>query len=245
MKAAILISGQPRFTREFDEFLSNLTEYDQLDFFFYIWDTKASDSDFIPPTWPETLKDIRSKILSNLPPNSNIVKLEIVPQPEYNPTKEYNLTPWTNASNMWRMFYGIKKVNQLREDWEAVHGTYDLVIRARPDVGITAPLSLKESKEYIDLNPNSILVPNNHRHGIGIAINDMIGIGSSTLMSTYARVFDHLDEYHDNGTSYHNETLLGHHLNVNNILYPGNNINVIFREYHHPHVGKIDYGRWL
>jgi hypothetical protein len=73
----------------------------------------------------------------------------------------------------------------------------------------------------------------------------MIGIGSSKTMSIYARVFDHLDEYHDAGVPYHNETLLGHHLNINNITYPGNNINVVFREYHHPHHGKNDYGRWL
>jgi len=244
MKAAILISGQPRFTREFDEFLFKLTGYDHLDFFFYLWDSKASDSEFIPTTWPDTLEGIKSKILSNLPPNSNIARLEIVAQPEYSPTKEYNLTPWTNASNMWRMFYGIKQVNQLREDWEKAHGEYDLVIRARPDVGLGNMLDLKESKEYLNLNPDAILVPNNHRHGINISINDMIGIGSSSTMSIYARVFDHLDQYHDDRVSYHNETLLGHHLNVNNIKYPANNINVVFREYHHPHHGKYDYGRW-
>jgi hypothetical protein len=37
MKIAVLIAGQPRFTKEFDHFFENLKNYDQLDFFFYLW----------------------------------------------------------------------------------------------------------------------------------------------------------------------------------------------------------------
>jgi hypothetical protein len=245
MKAAVLISGQPRFTRELDDFLKNLINYDQLDFFFYLWNATAGENEFITPSWPNSVEGIRAKISANLPPNSNIIKLEIVDQPTYNPTKEYKLTPWTNANNMWLMFYGIKKVNQLREEWEAEHGNYDLVIRARPDVGIDKPLDLKYTKEFINQNPNYIIMPNNHRHGIGIAVNDMIGVGAGSTMSVYSNVFDHLDQYHDSNVPYHNETLLGHHLNVNGIQYPATDITVVFRQYHHPHHGKIDFGNWI
>lgn len=244
MKTAVLISGQPRFTREFDEFLSNLKNYDQLDFFFYLWDSKPEDSKLIPPTWPSTQEDIKSKILSNLPANSNIARLEIIPQPDYIPTRNYNSTPWTILPNMWRMFYGIKQVNQLREEWENKYGTYDLIIRARPDIGLESSLNLIEVKNYLDQNINTVLVPNNHRNGVGISINDMIGVGSSQSMSVYARVYDYLDHYHDADVPYHNETLLGHHLNVNGIVYPGNNINALFRKYSNENT-EIDYGRWL
>lgn len=244
MKTAVLISGQPRFTREFDDFLSNIKNYGQLDFFFYLWNSKPADSPFIPPSWPDTVEGIRAKIAAQLPPNSNIARVDIVDQPPYEPGRSYNLTPWTNESNMWYMYYGLKQVNQLREEWEQAYGTYDLVIRARPDVGVRSTFDCADMKEYVSINPNCILVPNNHRHGINISINDMIGVGSSSVMSTYAKVFDHLNEYHDGGTPYHNETLLGHHLNVNNIQYPHNNIEVLFREYHHPHHGKIDFGNW-
>jgi hypothetical protein len=245
MRAAVLISGQPRFTREFDDFLSNLKNYDQLDFFFYLWNVKAGENEFVTPSWPNSADSIQSKIKNNLPPNSTIIKLEIVDQPEYKPTKEYKLTPWTNPINMWLMFYGIKQVNRLREEWETKQGAYDLVIRARPDVGISSPLDLRHTKVFIDQNPNCVIIPNNHRHGIGIAVNDMIGIGSGPTLSTYAKVFDHLNQYHDSGVPYHNETLLGHHLNVNGIQYPATDINVVFREYHHPHHGRSDFGSWL
>lgn len=244
MKVAVLISGQPRFTREFDEFLSKIKNYDQLDFFFYLWNSKPADSEFIPPSWPDSLDAVRSKILLHLPANSNIARIDIVNQPPYNPGRSYNLTPWTNEKNMWYMYYGLKQVNRLREEWEAANGPYDLVIRARPDVGVRDSLDCAAMKEFVTNNPNCVLVPNNHRHGINISVNDMIGVGSSSLMSTYASVLDKMDEYHDAGIPYHNETLLGHHLNVNNIQYPTNNIEVLFREYHHPHHGKKDFGNW-
>lgn len=243
MKVAVMISGQPRFTRDFDLFLSKLNNQGQTDFFFLLWDTPPANSNIIPPTWSSNIDIVREKIINNLPSNSNIARLEVVTPPPFAPTKEYRLTPWTNHSNMWYMFYGIKQVNVMREEYEQLYGKYDLVIRARPDVGFVDELKLENILEYITVKPKSIIVPDNHRHGIGISINDLVGIGSSETMSIYAGVFDYLDQYHDSNVPFHNETLLGHHLTVNNIDYSPSGINVYFRHFHSP-PHKIDYGSW-
>jgi len=243
MKIAVMISGQPRFTREFDLFLSNLNNQGQTDFFFLLWNTPPTDSNIIPPTWPNSIDAVREKIRNNLPPNGNIARLEIVTPPPFAPVKEYRLTPWTNHRNMWYMFYGIKQVNAMREEHEQQNGKYDLVIRARPDAGFVDELKLENILEHVTAHPKSIVVPDNHRHGIGISINDLIGMGTGETMSTYASVFDYLDQYHDSDVPYHNETLLGHHLNVNSIDYSPSGVNVYFRDFHRP-PEKIDHGRW-
>ena len=243
MKIAVLISGQPRFTREFDDFLLNLRNYSQIDFFFLLWKSTPQDSPFIPHNWPSDTDAVRSLIERNLPENSRIAELSIVDPEPFNPSRKYNLSPWTNHRNMWYMFYGIYKVNQHRENWETQHGPYNMVIRARPDAGVKNKLNLQQVQDYINQYPQTVMVPGNRRYGIGISINDMLAFGSGKNMSIYSRVFENMDQYHDQGVPFHNETLLGHHLNQHSIIYPVNNIEIVFRDYHCP-PGKIDYGRW-
>jgi hypothetical protein len=245
MKIAIMLSGQPRFNREFSDLLVNLRNYDQIDIFLYLWNSDPAESVFIPPTWPIDPDSIRSRIQANIPTNAQIASLQILSQPTYNVTKSYNLTPWSNPTNIWYTFYGIKQVNTLKEEYEKIHGAYDFAIRARPDAGLRDPVDCYRIKEYLDSNPSVVIMPDNRRFGLqGNPVNDLIGIGTGNAMSTYCSAIDYFDQYNDQGTLYHPETLLSRHLTTNNIQFPSLGVICTFREHWHEH-NRPDYGVWI
>ena len=260
MKIAVLISGQPRFSNDFNMLLSNLKNYDRLDFFFYLWNSAPSESHWIPPTWPMEYNQIRSRILKNLSLKCNIADLKVLSQPEYQVTREYNLTPWSNPVNIWYNFHGTNQVNLLREEYEKENGNYDLVIKSRPDVGLAAPIDCVSVKKFLDNNPSTVIMPNNHRFGMagrtvimpnnlkagaaGRAVTDLLGFGLGPTMSVYCRAVNYLDQYNDQGALYHGESLLAWHLTANNILSPNTNFNCTFREDWYKY-NKVNFGNWL
>jgi hypothetical protein len=246
MKVAILISGRPRFTKEFDDLLDSLTSYDQLDWYFLLWNATHEQDVRIPPTWPNNVDDARKRIESKLPERSNIAHLSISEPPAFDNTKQYNLTPWSVAPNIWTMYYGIYAVNQIRKQ----NGSYDLIIRTRPDIGITEKLDLTARHQQLISSPPSVLMPSNHRHGMwGNAVNDLFGIALPNVMDIYADAFNHIDEYNSRGVPFHGETVLAHHLSVNNIQVPNTDFHSVMRLYTNngqPWVDdtSIEYGRW-
>jgi hypothetical protein len=245
MRVAVLISGQPRFNNDFNMLLSNLKNYDRLDFFFYLWNSDASESHWIPPTWPKDYNEIRSRILKNLSLKCNIADLKILPQIDYQVTREYNLTPWSNPVNIWYNFYGTKQVNLLREEYEKENGNYDLVIKSRPDVGLASSIDCASIKKFLDSNPTTVIMPNDRRFGMaGRAVNDLLGIGLGSTMSVYCGAVDYLDQYNDQGAPYHGESLLAWHLTANKILSPNTNFNCTFREDWYKY-NKVNFGNWL
>ena len=245
MKTAILINAQPRFTREFDEFLDNLKNYNELDFFFYIWTAKHNENMLIPRSWPLDKESVRNKIVNTLPTNSNLIALEVVDPPEYTVPSTIQTNPWTNMRHVWNNYYSLKQVNLLREQHNV---DYDLVIRARGDIGVTTPIDLKEIHSHLIKNPKMIVSPDNLRNGLGCSLNDCMSIGTSETMSIYCNAIDKFENYHTQGVPYHAETLLAHHLNVNGIGYPLTGIHQIKNEYQTPRCvsspDSVDYGRW-
>ena len=245
MKTAILISGQPRFTREFDDFLDHLKNYDELDFFFYIWKAKHDDHKLIPRSWPVDKESVRDKIINTLPANCNLVALEVNDPPEYVIPSTIQRNPWTNPFNVWNNYYALKQVNMLKEQSGV---DYDVVIRARGDIGLATPIDLRSVNTYLKSNPNTIISPDNLRNGLGVSLNDCLAIGTSDAMSIYANAVDKFESYHVRGVPYHAETLLAHHLNVNGISYPLTGIQQIKNEYQTPkcipNPDTVDYGQW-
>lgn len=246
MKAAILISGRPRFTKEFDDFLNSLTNYDQLDWYFLLWNATHEQDVRIPPNWPSNIEDIHTHISSKLPANSNIVYLEKPAPPEFDSTQNFNLTPWSIAQNIWTMYYGIQAVNSIREQ----HSPYDLVIRTRPDIGITEKLDLRAIHNHLVTQPPTVLMPNNHRHSMfGPPVNDLFGIALPDVMSTYSRAFDSIPEINEKHIPFHGETVLSYHLQKNNIAVPLPNFHSVMRLYTHNGQPWVDdtstnFGRW-
>lgn len=252
MKVAILISGLPRFTREFDDFLDSLTGYTQLDWYFLFWKISPSKDLRIPPSWPyDDELATRHRIEPRLPKNSSIINLSIVNEPTLDSNRSFNITPWTIVPSILSQLYGIKQVNLLREQHESRYGSYDLVIRARPDVGVNMELDLTDIAEQLIQAHPTLLMGANHRHGLaGRTANDLFAIGVPTVMSTYARLYNCIDAYAALKLPFTPETYLAHHLAVNNIDTPITELETVFRYYTSD--GKnawindhyVDFGRW-
>jgi len=243
MKVAIMISGLPRFCREFDDILTNLTGYDQVDWFFHLWNDFSDP--YVNPLWTDLSTDqIREKISSNLPPNNNIAYLNLQPMPVYpHEGRQFNSVPWGNPPRIWWSFLGIKLVNQAREEYETHNGSYDIVIKHRPDTGIT-PVDCRVVKNILDLYPNYILTSANGRTGLGgHSVSDLVLMGNSKTMSIYANCFDRILNYNDDGLPFHAETLLSEHLHRNSIVTPMTNFECILRKYKSAADG-VDFGRW-
>jgi hypothetical protein len=240
MKIAIQISGLPRFTKDIEDFLINLHDTDQVDWFFYLWNNPGDP--YVPPNWPcNDIASIRKKISNNLPQGHNIVYLRVHELPKYEIDRPLNLTPWSNPQGIWYMFNGIKQVNQTRVEHNE---SYDLVIRTRGDLGISTPVSCIQAKQFLDAHPSAILMPDNHRLGVGgYGANDLFAIGLPNTITLYASAFDKLFEYNDQGTPYHPETLLAHHLVASQIATPPSGIQTRLRHYKQED-GTCDWGHW-
>ena len=239
-----MLSGQPRFNREFSDLLKNLKNYDQIDIFLYLWNSDPAESVFIPTTWPTDPDSIKSRIQANIPGHARVADLQVLPQIEHQATGNYNLTPWSNPVNIWYTYHGIKQVNIMRESHETLYGKYDFVIKARPDAGLRDPIDCYRIKEYLDGNPCSVIMPDDRRFGMqGNPVNDLIGIGLSSTMSTYCSAIDYFDQYNEQGTLYHGETLLSKHLTTNGIQFPSLGVICTFREHWYAH-NQPDYGVW-
>lgn len=245
-RVAVQVSGQPRFIREFKTLIEGLQEYDHIDWFFYLWTSTHATDNRIPPNWrSDDLDWVTNKISKQLLPNQSIAGIKLVAPIEYVPTREYNITPWTSVKDWIPMWTGIKEVNRMRQEYEKLHGPYDLVVRARADVGISHIINCRDTQSYIDQNPTNIIMPYNHRYGLrGSATNDLFAIGNRETMTVYSQVLDYLGEYTDQGIPFTNETMLAHHLNVNGINYPATNLYHLGRGF--GNIGKMpeDSPRW-
>ena len=248
MKIAATISGLPRFTKDFDLFLENISDYDQIDWFFYMWNDFEENLGYIPPwmknpnNWNED--SVRRKIESLLPDKHNIVYLKIVDHPAYTEKESLNLSPWSNAPNIWFMHHGHKMVNQARLDYEKQHGPYDMIMRARTDVEIYPKINLRSCCEFIQNHPKNLITPANFRYGLqGKGISESFCLGSGETIDIYSQLVDKLFEYNDQGVIYHPETLSAHHMYLNKIDLPMTNFQIRFRHYKMPD-GTQDFGRW-
>jgi hypothetical protein len=236
MRIAVLFSGQPRFTGDFDKFLENLTGYDYADWFCYITNNNSTHDVSSDVSILDSWKSFDAgwaieKIQSNLPNNNYIASFAIsdceqidLPRP-----------PPSRMQTFYKMWYNVYRSNQLRLDFEKQHNVkYDLVIRARSDVGIIETLDLKA----IDLKhiQQNIIMPENQWAGLAC---DQFGMGSPENMNVYCDLVNHAENYpyaHD--LHWHPESSLGHHLNLNNISSIKEKFNITLRQY------PIDQTKW-
>ena len=245
MKMAILLSGQPRFTGDFDLLLKNLKGYDQADWFININNNNHDRLRFkyrkvnILDSWVEFDLDwAKNKIIENLPVNNYIRKFAISDDKFKTwPTVKnlYQIKPnWTDV--VFMMFYNIYRANQLRLEYQKETGeVYDAVVRARTDVGIEQEFDIRSLK----ILPNAVYMPNNEWWGNGDNIsNDQMAIGDEHSMNIYCDLINHIKSHNDRGAPFHPETLLAYHLKSNGISTVGGNYTAGLRKF------PIDITRW-
>ena len=240
MRLAILIQGEPRFCAEFDQFISSIQGYDQVDWYFYLWKTSPPTSktighdghQLVAPFWQNIdNKELAiDKIKKALPEDHNIIRFEAVDQSEvpFQEVKE-NYAQETNQSNVWKMWYSLHKVNAMKLEQEQLENfKYDVVIRTRPDVALYGDISAAAIKSR--LADNQILIPTNKKCGhSGVWICDLVGIGTSDSMDVYTDLYNQAIDHHSKGVMFHPETMLGRHLEHNGLSYPSGDFSIEFR----------------
>ena len=221
MNVAAMISGEPRFTKDFDVFLENLMGYNSLDWYFMLWKQNTGEhwaykSRMIADCWREIdHENTLSKISQNLPGSNTVAGLEILDQDGYKLDREIkNKARETVAENCWLMYQGIKLVNNLRN---RTAKPYDLVVRTRPDLSLSNKLDLNEIKQIVDSTPNTIVMPNNYWFGYGPFANDIMAIGKPEVMDVYCDVINTIPRLQEQNHLFHPETMLGKHLELANI----------------------------
>lgn len=241
MRVAVLISGEPRFSREFDLFLENLTGYDEIDWYFYMWNnaTYSLEKKLMPESWYGIDRDTAyNKIRVNLPDNHNIAYLKLEDQNVFQYPQVTERLGWgVRQENVWRMWYSWMRVDEQCPD------DYDIVIKSRPDVALMQEVNLKK----LNLQPNQMILPNNfggvynNKH-----ICDLLAISSRKNIKIYNDIINWVPSYYNAGCPFHPETMLSVHLDNNGIVYPKGTFDVQYRYF-----GKdgdnynIQPGRWI
>ena len=146
MRVAVLVSGEPRFCKEFELFVDKLTGYTRVDWFFYMWRNNRLHPWFgeglIAPNWRNSNYDwAEKKIKENLPEGHYISRLVLADQDSVEV-----LMPTINwhQKHFWKEYYLIKMCDRMRQQQELIIGEYDLVIRVRPDVSADNKINLLE-----------------------------------------------------------------------------------------------------
>ena len=224
MKIAILLPGQPRFAKDFENFLKNLQGYDQADWFCYLTNNNRVD-DVSPDVriskeWMNfNVEEGRKKLESFLPSNNYIQSFEIS-------NCETVFCPTIPRQSHYKGWYNIFKANELRRNSGI---EYDIIIRARADVGINHPFDLRSiDRKKLE---ESIIMPSNQWAGIGhLQSCDQFAIANSKNMNVYADLYNqvtiHQKEYFFN---YNPEALLALHLLKNNIPTVKENFSISLR----------------
>ena len=193
MRVAVLLSGQFRNSyKEYEAIKKNLIDIYNADVFIYY--TPSAEIDFNPTR------------LINL---YNPVHIEVQDYPNeinelIHSVSGFNKAPESSTASIFYMWYGIMKVNELKEKYESDNSfKYDLVIRSRFDTEILNPVALKDL-------PNSIFIPigSDHRGGY----NDLFAYGKSDNMNYYSSLFNNLPKYIEEENLIHPERLLKRHL---------------------------------
>jgi hypothetical protein len=198
MRVAVCISGAQRFSSNALTYFSRCLQSDiSIDYFAYVWGgdcgSEAELSEAIAARTEGRVGTVTAKI-----------DTEFVPRINY----PHNNYPETNKDNTVRMFYAIRKCNDMKVQRELEQKlVYDVVVRLRSDVRLSSDLSLADFLPVI--NSFVIFPENGHWRG---GLNDQFAFSSSRNMDAYSSVYDYIGEHCSQGCMLHPETLVRFHL---------------------------------
>lgn len=204
MKTALLLSGEPRFCADFDVQLKNLAN-SEIHWYVALWKKDYTDAPgdythptnlqsnyvdrFISPLWrnAHSLEETANIIRNRLPQGHFLSAVTLIDPDDFN--KEVPQSELLGAdsypSRTLRQWYMVKK------SWELLAengGEYDLVLKSRPDLGLSPTVDLKSIYDSLIVKQNTLIgewyKPRNP--------NDMWAIGLQKDMQTYCNVLDHL-----------------------------------------------------
>lgn len=212
MKTALLFSGLPRFHAELDEQLENLRG-SEIEWVVVLWKNTPENLDFseaITPSWLETVRsesDARAWLEKKMPSNHKLAHFSWVDWNDFPNTyviSDYPNQVTVEPVNTFRQYYMVKRAYQAAVD----SGDYDLIIRSRPDIGLSVPVWLDRINQRLIEEPMRIMVPSNNRQE---DFNDLFAVGKPQAMSIYATAVDYFNEsYFQRNVTFHTENMVSH-----------------------------------
>ncbi len=244
MKTALILSGNPRFSIDFDSQLANLQNSD-VDVYIAFWRRPEGHDPKISPNWCnlENGEQIVKKLQNELPANFKIRHAEVLDENYFGPLpfnyESFNSTP----NNVWQQYNILQYCDRVRrKDY------YDLVIRSRPDLGLSQPIDLLLAYQTLLSNPNLIFSPNNQRYGYFIdhdgcrtGFNDQFAIGLSHVMTLYCNAVDYFHQLYMEGIKYNPEYLVQTLLYKHYITWPPTSWDIVRDPGHYV---PIEHGKW-
>ena len=196
MKVAVEISGQPRVCELVTKFAQQLEGANSVEWHIVFWQQNPRpDSlswqwwDLIPDSWRD-LPDrdfVLAKFRSNLPPHHSVVTYSAAPRPVIS-VPQGIVAEHCDLHSVYTMWRGWSMVGAQRKQWEAEHGAYDLVIKARPDAAFDRSLDLAA------VNPQVITIADGPRdpgclewdseRSVQQYFSDVLFMGSSSAINT-------------------------------------------------------------
>lgn len=247
MKTALLLSGTPRFCKTFDRQLENL-QNSEIHWYVKLWSDVYDGKVETSPNWiTDSVEKAKELIIKNLPINHSLMYIDLISKSKCPPpTHEINGF-YYDSSSLWHQYTILRWCDQERQNYEKEHGKYDLVIRSRPDVGLTSPIDLMQVNDFLIKNPKIILLPNADRSGHK-RFNDYFAIGLSDALTDYTAAMDHWYESFKNGVPWNPEYLMGDVMFRLGYSWPNTNFNCLLRKID-GHFSKEmkwypEYGRW-
>ena len=239
MRTALLISGNPRFTANFDLQLENL-QNSEIDWYVVLWRRGELQDNRTSRNWTEvqTESDALQLIGSHLPFGHRIQHLELLNPYDYLTMPRMYETSYFPTIFIWHQYMSLKICDQRRINSGI---NYDLVIRSRPDLGLDRSIDLQFIRDALQTRRNWIVTPDNQRHGKDPMLCDQFAIGLPETMSKYCSSVDMFDQLYLEGIDYNPECLLQAALWKQGIEYPPCNFNIVRPE---EYWVVAPHGRW-
>lgn len=247
IRAAITVSGLPRFRADTDTLINNLTNAD-IDWYFSFWKHKPTAYSEYDPKWQELSETrIVSEIQSRLGPRHRIRFFEWV-HPNSLPPMPRDYPAFYNIPiNCYQQYILFNRINNIRKDYERVQAwKYDLLIRGRVDAGSDRPLDLDAIAEFIA--DNQLHMPNNQRQG-PLQFCDHWALGKHKAIDALADAVHDFDTVFQKGCPYNAELMVGTILKDKGIVWPSTtwNSTLKYQGWNDPNTGMWhpDLGRWI
>jgi hypothetical protein len=214
MRIAFCLSGMMRnFENTFPGFKKYIAEIHNPDIFFYGYPNNNGLE-----YCEEKLKEMYEPKKYFIQEYSDVLRRKICPHED---KFQKNTRCEVKIGNSISQFYNIYGCDLHRQQYERENNfKYDVVIRSRIDVFYFKSFDendLKSAKQ------GNVLIPSewDFKQISNICVSDSFAMSNSNNMSKYSNIYNHYEQYFDNGVIFHPETLLGTHLlkqNLNRVV---------------------------
>lgn len=227
MRTAILLTGEPRFCREFDIFLDQLKGSDSVDWFIVTWQDNQAVSDYqgtqrsqlIPQPWirPQ-YEQVKAQFQRYLPPGHRLRVLELVDQHRLVFPDTVPANARVNTRNVWLQYWAIRQADLARQAAELEDQcNYHVVVRARADILSYSEIDLGHCWNLLSASEHSVIMPDNYRSEYGQGVSDILLIAGPKAMARISHCYDLIPYMLKEGAEFHPEELLKYYLTMTNL----------------------------